>query len=934
MKRALRHTPLRTPWIGALAAVPCLLAPGLPAWQKGSEAPPSQRAAARFDPERQLEGWVDVQISEYRSLYRLAEFEQQTGKFLSQEQVDQLRQAWRVERQRVAGEIETLLRDPRARALFRIDRDVKAHPTISRLRTQTFETHDPFVFVIQEPRTLRATYEEEVVEAYGPDLLGVRALFRDELGKPLQLAERADSGAYPIIVLAGADEYARYLRTLEGPALFFSQAHYDRKLRAVVTFLEPDAKPGSEPALRRPVVHEAVLALLDGHAQAQDREREPWIDEGLASWLSTRVLAPGEHHERPPDSLVLQALVQVAGDVDLRTTYLLALEELTGMRTYAKVFERVRQQAVDAQVALPDYPTALLALYAQAGAWVWFLNEGQGGAHRAGFGAYLVQSLADKGGPEALRRAFQGTTTKELDAAFREYVASSVEGWRKEFEQSHGDLEATFRLSTVTESTLRQEAEERTRMVEALAPARDDPEVRFALVLRAATDGRFDEAAQELQVVASEHGAGPLAERFALEVERLNAFRAERVAFLRALQESGQKLNLDMPDGRRLLSVVTAVEDERVVLGPNKLGLEELALDEIDPLQLVKLMRTSRYGFPRSWIQVYPHVLLASETRDRMLADETSEGARALAAEVEGGGYARWLGLAEAVGLLSELSAAGIPEKEEAARTAVEKVSRLIGEHGELELVKARHAALTQLAHRAWTILFERDGLPDVLHAKVEELGEGRWRLTYPFDDPAEASDFTATPYLNEQRWKGSPTAQSSTPFHVADGVLAGKGALCVRHVLEFEGPQTVRMRYVFKTPEGVFDNRIRSMIGLCDDKAGSYVTVDMLGGISVMDRARAYQQQAESASQIFMDTEHALEIVHDGAERVRTSFDAQPAAEVDCGPRLVGSLFLWLNSDSPFEVLELSIEARVAPASLRTLRLEWVQARVKAMGL
>ena len=933
MKRPLTHTATRSGRIGALAVVLCLFVLGPAAQQKGSEKPASQRAA-RFDPELQLEGWADVQLSEYRSLYRLEEFQQQAGKFLTGEQVDQLRQAWHVERERVAGQIETLLRDPRARALFRIERDVEAHPTISRLRTETLQTHDPFVFVIQEPRTLRGTYEEEVVEAFGGDLLRVRALFLNELIKPLGLAERADSGAYPIIVLAGADEYARYLRTLEGPALFFSQAFYDPKLRAVVTFLEPDAKPGSEPALRRPVLHEAVLALLDGHAQGENRQREPWIDEGLASWLSSRVLAQGEPQARPPDKLVLQALVQVAADVDLRATYLLALEELPGMRTYAKVFERMRQQAADAKVALPDYPTALLALYGQAGAWVWFLNEGQGGAHRAGFAAYLAQSLADKGGPEALRRAFQGTTTKELDVAFREYVASSVEGWKQEFEQSHGELEATFRLSTVTESTLRNEAEEQVRMVEALAPARDDPEVRFALVLRTATDGRFDQAAQELQVVAAENDAGPLAERFALELERLNAFRTERADFLRSLQESGQKLNLDLDDGRRLLSVVTAVEDERVVLGPNKLGLEELALDDIDPLQLVKLMRTGRYGFPRSWIQVYPHVLLASETRDRLLADETGEGARALAAEVESGGYARWLGLADAVGLLSELSAAGIPEKEEAARAAVEKVRRLVAEHGELELVRARRGALTQLAHRALALLFERDGLPDVLHAKVEDQGQGRWRLTYPFDDPSEATDFVTVPYLNEQRWGGSPGAQASTPFHVADGVLAGKGALCVRHVLEFEGPQTVRMRYVFRTPEGAFDNRIRSMIGLCDDKAGSYITVDMLGGISVMDRARSYQQQVDSSSQMFMDTEHALEIVHDGAERVRTSFDGQPAVEASCGPRLVGALFVWLNSFSPFEVLELSIEARVAPVSLRSLRLDWVQARLKAMGL
>lgn len=885
----------------------------------------------RFDPQRHLDGYAAVLISEYRDLYRLQEFERFEGHVLPDERLDELRQAWRVERERVAAQIEGFRRQPRTYVLYRLQREMLVHPAFSRITTHTFETHDPFLFLIQSPRTQREGYEEEIVESLGSDLQAAEALFREEFVEPLGLEQRQGHAAHPVIVLAGLDEYERYLRTLEGPALFFAQANYDAGLRAVVTYLEPDARPRRDVGLRRPVVHEAVLALLDAYASVEDRRPEPWIDEGLASYLSTRALF-GEASQRPLDSLALEAMVEATSDPERRAGCLLDLAELATLHTYGQTYERMLRKAAAEGVGQPDYRTALLALYGQGATWVWFLCSAEEGALRKGLLAYLKDSLADRGGADAIRRAFDWIDLQELDRRYRALVVDTVLGWAEEATSSGSELEASFRLSDLTATLVRREAEERVDTIEALAPDRSEHAVQFAGALALARAGRFAAAAQEVQLLLAQHPDEPRAGRFRRELERMNAFRVERRRFLEHLLESDRKLNLMLDEGRLLASVL-AVEDERVVLGDNRLHLDALELDAIDPVQLVKLMRSGKNEFPRDWIQAYPHVLQATGDAQRILEDESAEGAKALAVDVESGDYEQWFGLAEAVEILARLSEEALPERVEDARRALEDVRRLRERHGELDLVRVRKRALTQLAYRAQSLLFEEDGLNEVLHAKVERQPDGALRLTYDFDDPAQGQDFEPVSYLNGERWVGSPDPVDSQPFHVTDGVLAARGAACSRYLLDFEGSQLVRMRFLFRTPEGAFDNRIRALIGLCDDRAESTITCDMLGGLTVSDRGKSYRQQVEAQGSLFMDTEHTVEVVHDGGDKVRSTFDGQPAAEAMVGPRLSGSIFLWSNSECPFELVELVIEGRPTPASLRELRNEWVQQKMAALG-
>lgn len=917
----------------ALAALGRLLgAPSAALATLAALAPAVAAQTVRFEPQRHLDGYAEARLSEWHELYRFAEFETLDGRVIPNERLAELRQSWNRERERVAARIEHFRSVPRDFVLYRLERAMLEHPYFSRIQTETFATHDPFVFLLQPPRTSREGYEDELVGSLGDSLLELLALFRAEVTRPLGLEASASAAAFPVIVLGDRQEYARYVRTLPEPALFFAQANYDPGLKAVVAWLGPEARPASDPSERRPVLHEAVLALLDAH-DAEERRPEPWIEEGLAGWLSGRVLAAEDEPGRPADPIALKALVESVGEPEGRAACLLDLDELCGVRTYAQLYEHVLRKASAQGVAQPDYAQALLAYFGQAVAWVHWLEEGEGGELQGAFRTYLGRSLADEGGADAIRRALGDRTLEEVNRGFRTWLSESLEDWREAVRRDEADLDVTFRLEDVTQASMRREAEERVDTLEALAPVRSEPAVRFAAALADARAGRFAAAAQEVRVALAYDDGTELGERMRRELERLDGFRDERRRFLEHLLESGDKLNLMMDEGR-LLAPVLAVEEERVVLGENRLGVDSLALDEIDPIQLVKLMRTAKYRFDQSWVHVYPHVLRDTEDWPRLLEDETTAGALALREDVESGELGDWLRLSEAVDILQGLSEGGLPETVEEARPVMESLRRLSTEFGDLELVQVRRPAMVRMAYRAQALLFEEEGLAEVIHGALEPLGDGRYRITYGFDDPAQGEDFADVRYLPGYRWKGSPDPEDSTPFHVEDGVFVTRGATCARHVLEFEGPQTVRMRYVFRTPQGPFDNRIKAMIGLCDDGAGSFVGCDMIGGLTVSDVARSYLQETPSAMQVFMDTEHVVEVNHDGGETVRTTFDGQPAAESPCGPRLTGNVFLWANSECPFEVVELVVEGRVAPASVRTLRAEWVDARLEELGL
>jgi len=893
-------------------------------------APVAGAQTVRFDPLRHLDGYADVLISEYHDLYRLREFEQYEGHVLTDARLDQLRRAWRVERERVAAQLDHFRRHPEAYVLYRLERAMLVHPYFSRIQTKTFESHDPFVFLLEPPRTSRKGYDEMVVRAFGKALLEVRGLFEKDVVEPLGLERREGFAAFPVIVLAGSDEYRRYLRTLEAPALFFAQAHYDPKLRAVITYLEPRDDPGANPGLIRPVAHEIVHALRHAYSDP-DRRPEPWIDEGLASYLSSQVIE-GVHEGMPSDRLAVQALLETCADAGERATYLLDALELVGLWTYGQAYESMLLRASAEGLAAPDYQKALLALFGQAGIWAWYLNEADGGAQAGRFRAYLGASLHGRGGVGAFRQAFEGVTMEDLDARFQAFLTGSLDAWSEAVQPDRKVLEATFLLSDTVEAELRREVEERVDTLEALAPDHADPTIRYVTALRKASRGRFAAAAQEMQMILAYREESPFTARCRRELSRLNAFREERRRFLESLRDSGKKLNLAIGD-RRLLATVLAVEETHVLLGRNKLGLDELELDAMDPLQLVKRMRKQK-GFARSWIQAYPHVLLDTDRWESLLSGETSEGAVALLEDARRGDYREALRRSDAVETLVSLSTGGMPDDVASARRVLEAVRRLQDEFVDLDLVRVRRQPIIRIAYRAQSLLFDVEGLGDVIRGDVEDLGDGVYRLTYGFDDPAQGGDFTPERYLDAQRWKGSPTAQSSVDFHVADGALVGIGAICTRHELEFEGPQRVLMRYVFRTPEGAFDDRIRAVVGICDDGNESYVTCDMLGGITVADRDTSYLEEVQAQNQVYMDTEHEIEITHDGANRIRTSFDGQPAAEANCGPRLGGGLFLWANSEAPFEVVELVIEGRVSPASLRLLRTSWTEAKLADLGL
>ena len=390
------------------------------------------------------------------------------------------------------------------------------------------------------------------------------------------------------------------------------------------------------------------------------------------------------------------------------------------------------------------------------------------------------------------------------------------------------------------------------------------------------------------------------------------------------------KLNLKTEAGR-LLAPVEGVEDDAVRLGANRLEVERLPLEDIDPEQLVRLMRERKYGFDPGWMADYPAVL-SGKSVEKRLAKYDSPGARLLAEHARDDYPVRLQG-ARAAAVLATLAAAELPGVVEEAEETLATVAALLEEHGELELVRGKRRELRALTSEALAVLFEDREVFAPLRGELEELGARRIRVTYDFEDEAELEDFRSGEYLlhaarsDEERPFRAPT--------VKKGSLHLRGLSFARHRLGFGSDVRVTCRFRLPNPEGAHDPRMRLLLGVSDDSQGNYAAADCVGTVFVEDGQSDHYQTARSPVEgITLGEWHELELSIRGRESLIAELDGKTAGTVPVGPRTAGAVFLWGDCDHAIEVTRLEIEGTVLRASIEDLGREWIAARLRALGL
>jgi hypothetical protein len=881
-----------------------------------------------FQAGRHLEGFQECQASEFADLFPLDEFDRKSGSKVTPAELETLQQRWSEARRTAEERIARIRADPSERALYGLEKKLKEHAYLGRVDYKRVDDHAPFFFYVQRPDQDDPAHARTVAEGFArwfAELLGV---FTDEFVTPLQLERRDDYPAFALFVLRSNGAYDDYADALAAESLYITRAHYDQELRLAVTFRDVYGRLGEQKRdERRAALHEMVHGLQHAYRTAGEAAREPtWLDEGLADYLSFHDgVVPGVLRAHQLDLERLAFLAEI-GSAEVLDACLPPLEELAALQGYAHAVEHLNRRAQARGHLLPP-EASLGAFYTQSSLWVHYLRHGEGGKHREAFGRLVRASLTGNGGLAGLHAAFEGLDLAALDAGFRRYLNQHL----------GADLRSPTRVNAAASVTepgasgvlpARAAAARPLPLFEPadLAPSGNGPEEAFELALGRAARGELAAAARGLAELAGGIADPALRERVEREVHRLEELVRERRRFLEHVAARGDKLDLRLDDGR-LLAVVREVGDEEARLGANKLGLERLTLEAIDPGQLARLVRDRKYGFAPGWIAAYACVL-AGEEDWRKLAKGSEPEVAALRADAEGD-YGPRLRRARALETIARYAAAPLPEGTSAAEAAFAELAEFARSSGDLEPVEQRADALARYGSALLHSAFSASGPALALRGRTEALADGRVRLTYAFERPEELQDFQQRRYLS-----ALCSGRSAADFEVADGCLSGAGCLSAHHVLEFEGPSSVHCSYRVREPSHSYDPSTLLQLGLADDGLGSFVTCSHNGGVFVLDMARQQQEQRVSPVTLSIGQRYELEVRSDGEGKVESFLDQRSVAQVNAGARRQGGVFLFATTELTIEIDALVIEGRISAPALARLEAGWIERRLTEAGL
>jgi len=464
----------------------------------------------------------------------------------------------------------------------------------------------------------------------------------------------------------------------------------------------------------------------------------------------------------------------------------------------------------------------------------------------------------------------------------------------------------------------------------ALADARQDAEARVGLGLVLAGRGRTSEAlAVWTELIADDGIHADLRDRARLERQRTERYVVARTAFFERLVASGKKLVFDWR-GERLVTAVRAFDEHELVCEENRRGVERLAIEALDPLELADWMGDTKYGRRTGWIRNWPGVLAGDERSLRRLEYADDPETESILRDVE----STWPALLELGSAAVELYdlAGATPDGVEDGLRWLERLERLMAEHGDLDLVRDRVDALRSLADPVVARVSTAIGVDALFAARGTDLESGRHRLRYAFDDPGELEDFVVADEIPAYYARFVELETSNTPLEVSNGALHARGRHLLTHVVPFDAPLSVRWTIEFRS--GVVEDPLGVNLAVfaCHDGWEQYVMNVNLGDLEVRDGARfEVDRIPEDERFLPYDTPHEVALIHAG-DVVRVEVAGETVAEISGRAPQSGAVTVYLHSDMPLWLHDLEIEGSIPSASLRSRRRAWADARRAAL--
>jgi len=914
-------------------------------------APPPLK---EFVPEAELSEYESAATGDFHALYDLEPFESERKKALGASTVEDLKQAWRLERDRVRKEIDSrgLESDPVSRHLFRLEQQLKKHSQLSRVKYTLVRDASPYAFFVHSSPQRDPGVVPGMLEKLLPWLREVEATFGASYAQPLGLKPSTASPCHTFAILPTRELYSDYLRMVKERGRAEGLAHYDSDLRLIVTWGSLE-EPGSLDGKRWAILHELVNALQHRYCEGPGKLRPLWFVEGHAQYLTAGKLENlVDLSRRELDREHLKHFVDLVQKPAEGALHASLLRELVGVdgSGYGKVIEASRQRLgkplkTEAEARSFDLASTR-AFDAQSYLLMHFVHHGMDGKHRQAFLQYFREVVKGEHGWNVFLKAFgkdpEGEFLSYLKEAYEKHWPGVLGADALKIPRKPKAPPAS--AASKTRGDPRKASRPRDFDPKLLALSGEEWEAKLAAALELGRTSRLDEAGAALRALksslevekASKETASP---RVIREIQRIEEVVKLRNAFLAGASEKQSVLEVGAARGR-----VAELDRERGIIrlkvgnSVKELPLVALTLENLRKCADAAGLLKGVGSWPGAYLLALQGQPAARVLDSPHLRDKQSTPARELRQDVQDG-FERLVAQGEAALALDELSRGKPARGEERADalTVVERVKDVVARHGAEPVVQKRRELLRKYAEALLHGAFDSSDVECLgIHGALEQLDGGRIRLSYSFDLAEEADDFLPrNDYLDGMRRElvaqggvGAIQAPAASGFRVQNGTLEGIGAACSRLSLPFAAP--FRVSYSIEVGSG----RARSgpeafswMLGVCDD--GREHNIRCTNSGALLFRLDGRPEVVEGGLAMFEPgATYPYEVRHDGRivelESEKNTVRSPPL------PHLTGgSLFLWIHSNLPVRLKELTIEAKLDEGLLDEVRDRWIEAQL-----
>ena len=790
---------------------------------------------------------------------------------------------------------------------------IGSHRYFSKVAFDRFEPDEQHVVFVQKNPAAKEGVAEQIVAANLKWMLEVEAEFMGRIAVPAQLKRSNEGAPHVLLVLNTSGDYANFLSTFHGSCAAFRGAGYDPFLSATVTFTQSFGKKLSPKIKRQDQRHAFMHSLQQAWGKSGFQLPGPeWLAEGqavlgsLATWYDKPPATPGAL----PASIV-SMLVKLEQEGGHAKGALRSIKDLVKPER-RKTFRQPLQNS--GKLFWPH----LTSLSFQCGAFVHFLMEAEDGKRRDLLATFEGRAMNARGsGANAVAAAFGDLD--QLDKEFWAYLHSEHMRLHPEFDPKAARPKA---VGTAAAAPIEASFDPAS-----LAFTPEEGDALFGLALYEARSGRLDAAATRLAKLV-ENSEDSRAER---EGQRVTDLLAARDAFIAYLVESGEKLRVELEEGK-LSAQVKGFEAGVLTLGSNRLDLEKLPIERVGLVELVRAMGKEDPEFGSDLTLAYAYALEEDgrlKTKLRRVEDDGGLLKDAMS-----------MGSHSAVGLLSadieRCSQVNLDELDTAqAEAVVESLSRLAPYSGDIPFVKARRQGLKRLAEEAYSVILDAAPLEQLMGGKLERLDGGRVRLTYDFSDPAQLQDFVRDDAYQARYRATFPTTDvdaTKTSCDVESGSLNLFGAVGLRLPLNFKGPQRLNYEFAVGSEDSTSSSLYYAIIAsICDDRQGSWVSNFNFGGLIALDLRTKTRDVSDvtAGQQLYLGQPYRFALDHSG-DRTTWILDDVPQNSVAVGELTEGEVFILAHTNAMIQITELSIEGVIDGSS--RLRVRLVNERVAAL--